>query len=104
MKTEKMTATTTGGGWNIPNNYRRSSRSWSNTDRPKDVRVGCVTTDFAMQNALLQMGLHVLAVNGMLIMRPGAHLRCHGCFKTTSDRAECSVLTCGEQDPEESVP
>lgn len=34
------------------------------------------------QNVLLQMGLHVLAVNGMLIRQARSHiLRCHGCFR-----------------------
>lgn len=34
------------------------------------------------QNILLQMGLHVLAVNGMLIRHTRSYvLRCHGCFK-----------------------
>lgn len=30
-------------------------------------RAGCVTTDFAMQNVLVQMGLPLLSVNGMTI-------------------------------------
>lgn len=35
-----------------------------------------------LQNVLLQMGLHVLAVNGMLIRRARSYiLRCHGCFR-----------------------
>lgn len=35
-----------------------------------------------LQNVLLQMGLHVLAVNGMLIREARSYiLRCHGCFK-----------------------
>lgn len=36
----------------------------------------------SLQNVLLQMGLHVLAVNGMLIRQARSYiLRCHGCFK-----------------------
>lgn len=40
---------------------------------------------FSLQNVLLQMGLHVLAVNGMLIRQARNYvLRCHGCFKYVS--------------------
>lgn len=36
----------------------------------------------SLQNVLLQMGLHVLAVNGRLIRQARSYiLRCHGCFK-----------------------
>lgn len=73
---------------------------------PADVKVGCVTTDFAMQvrrqsqfvdeyllrvliswsvvfqNVLIQIGLHVLSLNGMLIKQARNYiLRCHACFK-----------------------
>ncbi|KFV87524.1 RNA-binding protein NOB1, partial [Struthio camelus australis] len=65
---------------------------------PAGVQVGCVTTDFAMQNVLLQMGLHVLAVNGMLIRQARSHiLRCHGCFKTTSDMTKVFCPHCGNK-------
>lgn len=52
-------------------------------------RAGCQPLAFPapgvsllLQNVLLQMGLHVLAVNGMLIRRARSYiLRCHGCFR-----------------------
>lgn len=51
-----------------------------------------------MQNVLLQMGLHVLAVNGMLIREARSYiLRCHGCFKTTSDMSRVFCAHCGNK-------
>ena len=56
-----------GGGWITPSNIKKIQQQLEQCDVPEDVRVGCMTTDFARQNVLLQMGLHVLAVNCMLI-------------------------------------
>uniref|UniRef100_A0A8D2DXV9 RNA-binding protein NOB1 n=1 Tax=Sciurus vulgaris TaxID=55149 RepID=A0A8D2DXV9_SCIVU len=87
-----------GGGWITPSNIRQIQQELEQCDVPKDVRVGCVTTDFAMQNVLLQMGLHVLAVNGMLIREARSYiLRCHGCFKTTSDMSRVFCSHCGNK-------
>lgn len=37
---------------------------------------------FCLQNVLIQMGLHVLSVNGMVIRQARNYiLRCHACFK-----------------------
>lgn len=46
------------------------------------IRVGCMTADFAMQNVLLQMGLSLVGVEGRKIDRVKTWvLRCHACFK-----------------------
>lgn len=42
------------------NNTRNESESYS-------MKSACVTTDFSMQNVLMQMGLNVISVDGMLI-------------------------------------
>ncbi|XP_010610658.1 RNA-binding protein NOB1 isoform X2 [Fukomys damarensis] len=87
-----------GGGWITPSNIGQIQRELEKGDVPQDVRVGCVTTDFAMQNVLLQMGLHVLAVDGMLIREARSSiLRCHGCFKTTSDMSRVFCAHCGNK-------
>ncbi|XP_004468172.2 RNA-binding protein NOB1 [Dasypus novemcinctus] len=87
-----------GGGWITPSNIKQIQQQFEHCDAPADVRVGCVTTDFAMQNVLLQMGLHVLAVNGMLIREARSYiLRCHGCFKTTSDMNRVFCSHCGNK-------
>ncbi len=53
---------------------------------PKSQRTACTTTDFAMQNVLLQMGLILLSVDGMQIRRLKSWvLRCGACFKIHTD-------------------
>uniref|UniRef100_A0A4X2LXW5 RNA-binding protein NOB1 n=1 Tax=Vombatus ursinus TaxID=29139 RepID=A0A4X2LXW5_VOMUR len=86
------------GGWITPSNIKQVQQELGQYDSPDNVQVGCVTTDFAMQNVLLQMGLHVLAVNGMLIREARSYiLRCHGCFKTTSDMMRVFCAHCGNR-------
>lgn len=46
------------------------------------VVTGCMTTDFAMQNLLLHMGLSLVGVDGKKIYKVKTWvLRCHACFK-----------------------
>lgn len=48
----------------------------------KQVVTGCMTTDFAMQNVLLHMGLNLVGVDGKKIDKVKTWvLRCHACFK-----------------------
>uniref|UniRef100_A0A8C4U636 RNA-binding protein NOB1 n=1 Tax=Falco tinnunculus TaxID=100819 RepID=A0A8C4U636_FALTI len=86
-------------GWITPSNLKQVQQDTGHCDTaPVGIQVGCVTTDFAMQNVLLQMGLHVLAVNGMLIRQARSYiLRCHGCFKTTSDMTKVFCAHCGNK-------
>ncbi|KAM6058127.1 RNA-binding protein NOB1 isoform 2-T2 [Chlamydotis macqueenii] len=86
-------------GWITPSNLKQVQQDTGRCDAaPDGIQVGCVTTDFAMQNVLLQMGLHVLAVNGMLIRQARSYiLRCHGCFKTTSDMTKVFCPHCGNK-------
>ncbi|NXF79661.1 NOB1 protein, partial [Sclerurus mexicanus] len=86
-------------GWITPSNLKQAQQDMGHCDTsPAGVQVGCVTTDFAMQNVLLQMGLHVLAVNGMLIHQARSYiLRCHGCFRTTSDMTKVFCPHCGNK-------
>ncbi|RKP09402.1 Nin one binding Zn-ribbon like-domain-containing protein [Thamnocephalis sphaerospora] len=72
--------------------YEADSRSLEN----KQVDVACLTTDFAMQNVLLQMGLNLISVDGVLIKRVKTWvLRCHACFKITTDMERQFCPTCG---------
>ena len=44
--------------------------------------VACMTTDFAMQNVLLRMGLRVYGLDGLRLRHVKQWvMRCHGCFK-----------------------
>ncbi|KAF3686155.1 RNA-binding protein NOB1 [Channa argus] len=86
------------GGWITPSNIKQVKMESADWVAPGDVRVGCLTTDFAMQNVLIQIGLHVLSVNGMLIKQARNYiLRCHACFKTTSNMTKVFCPNCGNQ-------
>lgn len=87
-----------GGGWITPSNIKQVKMDSADWTAPADVRVGCLTTDFAMQNVLIQMGLHVLSVNGMLIKQARNYiLRCHACFRTTSNMDKVFCPHCGNK-------
>ncbi|XP_041917700.1 RNA-binding protein NOB1 isoform X1 [Alosa sapidissima] len=85
-----------GGGWITPKNIKQVKLDGHNGKPAADVKVGCVTTDFAMQNVLIQIGLNVLSVNGMLIKQTRNYiLRCHACFKTTTNMNKTFCPHCG---------
>ncbi|XP_008290296.1 RNA-binding protein NOB1 isoform X1 [Stegastes partitus] len=87
-----------GGGWITPSNIRQLKMDSADWTAPADVTVGCLTTDFAMQNVLIQIGLHVLSVNGMVIKQARSYiLRCHACFRTTSNMNKVFCPHCGNQ-------
>ncbi|XP_030060527.1 RNA-binding protein NOB1 [Microcaecilia unicolor] len=85
-------------GWITPSNIKQIQHELGCREVPDNITVGCLTTDFAMQNVLLQMGLHVLGVNGMQIRQTRNYvLRCHGCFRTTSDMTKVFCPKCGNR-------
>ncbi|KAI5853061.1 Nin one binding Zn-ribbon like-domain-containing protein [Morchella snyderi] len=55
------------------------------------------TTDYAMQNVLLQMNLHLVSPHGLHRIRAIRTwvLRCHACFKLCRDMARQFCPTCG---------
>lgn len=60
-------------------------------------RVACVTTDFAMQNTMLQMGLKLLSVDGRRTIRQirSFALRCHSCSAVTRELHRKFCENCG---------
>ena len=59
-------------------------------------KVACLTMDFAMQNVLKQMGLHVSSLEGKVIKQMRTFiLRCYACFKTTSTMTKIFCPHCG---------
>jgi len=73
-------------GWITPDNVSEYTEAYSalaGTVQPDDkVKVACLTTDFAMQNVLLQMKMNLLSVDGMVIKTTQKWiLRCYACFK-----------------------
>jgi RNA-binding protein NOB1 len=88
-------------GWITPNNIGRLRRSfgkggWDREDQDEPVEVACLTADFAMQNVLLQMGLQVLSLEGLVIREVRTFvLRCVACFKVTKEMDRLFCPWCG---------
>ncbi|GJE84353.1 Nin one binding Zn-ribbon like-domain-containing protein [Phanerochaete sordida] len=62
----------------------------------EQIKVGCMTADFAMQNVLLQMNLSLVGVEGKKIERVKSWvLRCHACFKICKDSSRKFCPSCG---------
>ena len=58
--------------------------------------VGCVTTDFTMQNVMIQMNLHVVNVDGLQIRAVKQWvLRCMACFTIHYDMDRLFCSKCG---------
>ena len=56
----------------------------------------CATVDFAMQNVLLQMGLRLVSLDGMLVHRTTKWaLRCAACFHVEDDQTKLFCARCG---------
>nr|XP_026692397.1 RNA-binding protein NOB1-like [Ciona intestinalis] len=87
-------------GWITPSTLREMKDLQEDKDEgvKKDVKVGCITTDFAMQNVLLQMKMHVVAVDGLLVKTVRSYvLRCHACFNITKIMTKVFCPKCGNK-------
>jgi len=86
-------------GWITPDNIHKFSNDFANIEEDEDIdrqRVSVMTTDFAMQNVLLQMGILLLSVNGLRIKRVKQWvLECSGCLKVTNDIQKKFCPSCG---------
>ncbi|KAK6935371.1 Nin one binding (NOB1) Zn-ribbon-like [Dillenia turbinata] len=61
-----------------------------------DSSVACITSDFAMQNVILQMGLRLLAPGGMQIRQLHRWvLKCHACNEVTAEIGRIFCPKCG---------
>ena len=74
-------------GWITPGNLDQVKKASLNDVEQFDIKeqkfqVGCMTSDFSMQNVLIQIGIPVLSVDGLLIKRPRSYAqRCITCMK-----------------------
>ncbi|KAK4010952.1 hypothetical protein OUZ56_020071 [Daphnia magna] len=86
------------GGWITPGNIQQVKHSMVGNTETVQLDVACLTTDFAMQNVLMQMGLHVVSLEGRLIHEARTYiLRCYACFRTTSNVTKVFCPKCGNQ-------
>lgn len=86
-------------GWITPSNIKEVKMKTANElEEPEHLTVACLTTDFAMQNVLKQIGLNVVSLEGKLIRELRTYiLRCYGCFKTTSIMTKVFCPNCGNK-------
>jgi RNA-binding protein NOB1 len=81
---------------NVQHAQRKDSRFCYAPDASTDVC--CMTTDFAMQNVLLRMGMRLLSAEGMVMKSVKQWgLQCSGCFRTSHDMARVFCDHCGNQ-------
>lgn len=86
-----------GGEWITPGNLLEKKKEMDVGEfEEKSVEVACITSDFAMQNVLKQIGLNVTAVDGRIIKQLRTFIfRCTTCFKTTSVMTKLFCPKCG---------
>ncbi|XP_026749980.2 RNA-binding protein NOB1 [Galleria mellonella] len=86
-----------GGEWITPGNLSEKKREMDMGEfEEKSVEVACITSDFAMQNVLKQIGLNVTAIDGRVIRQLRTFIfRCTTCFKTTSVMTKLFCPKCG---------
>uniref|UniRef100_A0A0D9VBA9 RNA-binding protein NOB1 n=1 Tax=Leersia perrieri TaxID=77586 RepID=A0A0D9VBA9_9ORYZ len=72
-----------------------SEQSWALRSLSEST-VACITSDYAMQNVILQIGLRLLAPGGMQIRQLHRWvLRCHACNKVTQEIGKIFCPKCG---------
>ncbi|PWA00326.1 hypothetical protein BB558_003632 [Smittium angustum] len=101
-----------GGEWITPENINKAKlldstnvrdiksalqeRTGSSTPLTTQIHVGTVTSDFAMQNVLLNLGLNLVSLDGYLIKELKTWvMRCHACFATTPKMDVQFCPSCG---------
>ncbi|EGD78973.1 hypothetical protein PTSG_01946 [Salpingoeca rosetta] len=85
-------------GWITPANMPKVVKKMKkeNVDKYAFSKVACMTTDFAMQNVLLQKGLRLMSLDGLLVHRLRYHvLKCEACFAVTTQTNRDFCQSCG---------
>uniref|UniRef100_A0A182XFG2 RNA-binding protein NOB1 n=1 Tax=Anopheles quadriannulatus TaxID=34691 RepID=A0A182XFG2_ANOQN len=86
-------------GWITPSNIKQVKRDMGmDLHDETPTTVACITTDYALQNVLKQIGLQVAALDGRVIKQVRTYiLRCYACFKTTPDATKVFCPKCGNR-------
>jgi RNA-binding protein NOB1 len=88
-------------GWITPSNIKKyerkeAAKSTSTNAEPKTMQVATITTDYAMQNVLLQMNLNLLSTSLQRVRHIKTFvLRCHACFTVCKDMSKVFCPQCG---------
>ncbi|VDM66043.1 unnamed protein product [Strongylus vulgaris] len=85
-------------GWITEDNLSKALKKMGAVEVEEGVTVGCLTTDFALQNVLLSMHLGLVSLNGYRIKKLKSFvLRCRACFKTTPIMTKEFCPACGNK-------
>ncbi|XP_026333432.1 RNA-binding protein NOB1 [Hyposmocoma kahamanoa] len=86
-----------GGDWITPKNLTEKKKEVDTGEfEAKPAEVACITSDFAMQNVLKQIGLNITSIDGRIIRQLRTFIfRCTTCFKTTSVMTKLFCPKCG---------
>ncbi|KAI6856579.1 putative 20S-pre-rRNA D-site endonuclease nob1 [Hortaea werneckii] len=89
-------------GWITPSNLKKkqakdAGAAASAASEPKTMQVGVLTSDFAMQNVILQINLNLLSpsLNRVKHLKTFV-LRCHACFQVTKEMSKQFCPKCGQ--------
>ena len=89
-------------GWITPSNLKKHQAKDANASalpasETGTMQVATITTDFAMQNVLLQMNLNLLSTSLQSLRHLKTYiLRCHACFDKTKDMTKQFCPRCGK--------
>jgi RNA-binding protein NOB1 len=88
------------GGWITPSNIKKvqaAETAASSGPEQKVMQVATLTTDYAMQNVLLQMNLNLLSPSVERVRHIKTFvLRCHACFLVVKDTSKQFCPRCGK--------
>lgn len=90
------------GGWITPVNVRRHQASHANSSMERiservKMQAAILTSDFAMQNVALAMGLNLISQSMQRVHKIKTYiLRCHACFEKTKDLTRQFCARCGK--------
>jgi RNA-binding protein NOB1 len=89
-------------GWITPSNLKKkqaedAGASTEQTAESKTMQVGVLTTDYAMQNVILQINLNLLSPSMTRVKHLKTFvLRCHACFNVSKDMTKQFCPRCGQ--------
>jgi RNA-binding protein NOB1 len=89
------------GEWITPENIAKVQHGTAVQNGATDFTggVACVTSDFAMQNTLMHLGVPIVGPRGMRIRELRLWLlRCHACFRIVTDTTKQFCPDCGSGD------
>jgi RNA-binding protein NOB1 len=85
-------------GWITEDNIKDLNKNNWDVLTEQESKVGCITTDYAVQNIIKQIGLSIISLDGRIINEVRTYIRrCYGCFTLTSNMTRMFCPKCGNK-------